>query len=177
MKFLDRAEIEAALRRLGELVAERGESFEIVVVGGAAMVLGFNAREATKDVDFAPLSVPNVSELRSMAAQVADEFEWEADWLNDAAKGFLHGLQIEDVMLDAPGIRVWRPSTAQLLAMKLSAWRDEVDIADARLLLDHLGASAVKDAESAVMPFVVPGYELKVRYALEDLWRFTHPSE
>ena len=38
-------------------------------------------------------------------------------------------------MFQAPGIEAHVPSLEQLLAMKLSAWRDDVDISDARRLL------------------------------------------
>jgi hypothetical protein len=51
MNLIDRDQIVAALERLGELALAEGESLQIVVVGGAAMVLGYNARQATHDVD------------------------------------------------------------------------------------------------------------------------------
>jgi hypothetical protein len=41
-------------------------------------------------------------------------------------------------VLSAPGIEVRSPDTAQLLAMKLSAWRDDVDINDASRLLEEI---------------------------------------
>ena len=54
---LSRATIERALLRLGELAADAGEHVSLVVVGGTALVLGYNARPATRDVD-AYLIVP-----------------------------------------------------------------------------------------------------------------------
>jgi hypothetical protein len=63
----------------------------------------------------------------------------------------------------------------QLLAMKLSAWRDDVDIADARLLLSKLEGSR-DGVWSWIEPFLVPGRELKARYAFEDLWELEHGS-
>ncbi len=46
-----RADIEQALRRVGELLAARGASYAIVIVGGAALnLLGIVAR-STRDVD------------------------------------------------------------------------------------------------------------------------------
>ena len=53
--------------------------------------------------------------------------------------------------------------------MKLSAWRDDVDVDDARLLLDHLPGT--RDAIWAQLVLhLVPGRELKARYAFDDLW-------
>ena len=62
-----------------------------------------------------------------------------------------------------------------LLAMKLSAWRDDVDIADARVLRREFQG---KRAEiwSLIEPFLVPGRELKARYAFDDLWESEHGS-
>lgn len=71
----------------------------------------------------------------------------------------------------APGIQANAPSVAQLLAMKLSAWRDDVDIADARRLLQEFDRALGRDAVwEAVRPFLVPGNELKAEYAFLDLW-------
>jgi hypothetical protein len=53
--------------------------------------------------------------------------------------------------------------------MKLSAWRDDVDITDARRLLQEL-AGKRDDIWQAVEPYLVPGDELKAQYAFDDLW-------
>jgi hypothetical protein len=53
--------------------------------------------------------------------------------------------------------------------MKLCAWRDDVDIADARRIMSELP----KDREQTwrlVAPFLEPGKELRARYAFDDLW-------
>lgn len=165
-----RGEIESAISRLGELANLEGTHVELLIVGGAAMVLAFGARESTKDVDFAPLGNTDLQVVRRLARQVAQEKGWNDDWLNDAAKGFLHGVSFGDTVFESSGIRVYSPSTAQLLAMKLTAWRDDVDIADAELLLGRAGASTIEETWSQIAEFVPPGYELKASYALEDLW-------
>jgi hypothetical protein len=53
--------------------------------------------------------------------------------------------------------------------MKLSAWRDDVDINDATLLLQALTGSQQQIWES-VQPYLIPGAELKAEYAFLDLW-------
>jgi hypothetical protein len=53
--------------------------------------------------------------------------------------------------------------------MKLSAWRDDVDIGDARVLLQKFAGERTQ-IWSLIEPFLVPGRELKARYAFDDLW-------
>ncbi len=40
-----------AFNRLSELLAEQGAQAEIYIVGGAAMILAYDARTVTKDID------------------------------------------------------------------------------------------------------------------------------
>lgn len=68
------------------------------------------------------------------------------------------------------------PRPPQLLAMKLSAWRDDVDIADAALLLSKMMGTR-DEVWSEVTRYVVPGRELKARYAFEDLWEAAHGAD
>src|SRR5207253_2155664 len=98
-------------------------------------VLVFETRQATRDVDVVILSPPETASVRAMAKSIAAERGWPYDWLNDAVKGFLVGESRGPVVFSSPGIVVRRPSIEQLLAMKLCAWRDDVDISDARRLL------------------------------------------
>ncbi|GAB4582095.1 MAG: hypothetical protein Fur0022_48480 [Anaerolineales bacterium] len=171
MALFDKHDILSALQRLGQLAQEQGDSIQLVLVGGAAMVLGFDARQSTHDVDAAILLPREARKVRQLAARVAVERDWPEDWLNDAAKGYLVGVSDGGVVYTAPGIVVRLPSTAQLLAMKLSAWRDDVDISDARHLLETLGHTQnAAQIWQAVEPFLVPGEELKAQYAFQDLW-------
>ena len=57
--------------------------------------------------------------------------------------------------------------------MKLCAWRDDVDIEDALALLGLL-AGGHNDVWQRVETFLVPGRELKARYAFDDLWESRH---
>ncbi len=169
MTLLSKAEIVLALKRLGELALLNDAPIELIAVGGAVMVLAYNIRPMTHDVDVMIISPPTARNVRILAKQVAGELSWPDDWLNDGAKGYLVGLSEGPVIFAAPGIIIKRPSVAQLLAMKLSAWRDDVDIADASFLLQEL--SGTQDAVwENIIPYLVPGNELKAQYAFLDLW-------
>lgn len=169
MATITRQEIIKALERLGQLADARGTKIELALVGGALMVLVYEARESTRDVDAIILAPREVGMVREFAQVVAAERGWSDDWLNDGAKGFLIGLSSGPVVFSAAGIEVRRPATEQLLAMKLSAWRDDVDISDARRLLQEIAGSR-DEIWKTVEPYLVPGDELKAQYAFADLW-------
>ncbi len=169
MERLSKADI---LRALHALAAELGPCAprrELAIAGGAALVVLYDARQSTKDVDL----VVSDATVRAAGRSVAAKLGLQEDWLNDGAKGYLHGLSLGSVILESEGLVVRALSTQQLLAMKLSAWRDDADVADARLLLTKLAGDRDTIWER-VEPHLVPGRELKARYAFDDLWEAAH---
>jgi hypothetical protein len=173
VQHLNREQILRALDALATELAAANQNCELFLVGGAALVLLYGTREATKDVDAFTSSAAMNQPLRAAAANVAMAQDLPPDWLNDAAKGFVHGLAPGAIVLDRPGLRARTLAPQQLLAMKLSAWRDDVDIDDARLLLDDLSGSR-EELWMKLSPHLVPGRELKARYAFDDLWEEKH---
>jgi len=144
--------IRRAFDALSDALARQQQRAEIVVVGGAAIVLLFGARDATRDVD-ALFVRPDAAIIRRAAGEVAEQLGLPIDWLNDAAKGYLVGLTVGEVLYQSAALVARAPSTAQLLAMKLAAWRDAIDRADARLLLSHLPRDKL-GVWQAVLPLV-----------------------
>ena len=173
--MLSRDDIRRALLALAGELEELSARCEIVVVGGAAVVLLYGAREATKDVDVLILSRVDPTLIRRAVQRVAGALGLPDDWLNDAAKGYVHGLALGDILVDEPALLVRALAPHQLLAMKLSAWRDDVDIEDARLLLAKLSADR-EEVWGLVEPHVVPGRETKAYFAFCDLWEAEHGS-
>jgi hypothetical protein len=51
MALLSRQEIVAAFARLGQLAAAQGYTLRLVLLGGAAMVLGYDARQCRSNVN------------------------------------------------------------------------------------------------------------------------------
>ena len=169
MERLTKADIRRALEALAAALPPSPSAPELWVVGGAAVVLLYDARETTKDVDAFSLDPGTAPILRAAAAAVADQLGLPDDWLNDGAKGYVHGLAPGQVLIEAPGLVVRSVAVPQLLAMKLSAWRDDLDVADARLLLSRIAGDRTAVWQQ-VEPHLVPGRELKARYAFDDLW-------
>lgn len=174
--MLSRDDIERAFLGLAAELAQVGARCEIAIVGGAAVVLLYGAREATKDVDALVLSGAEPAIVREAARRTALALGLPDDWLNDAAKGYVHGLSLGEVVVDHPTLIVRVLAPHQLLAMKLSAWRDDVDIEDARLLLSKL-SGAQDEIWRLTEPHILPGRETKAYYAFCDLWEAEHGSE
>lgn len=170
---LSRENILAALRRLDELLREKEVIGEVCIFGGAAMVLAFDARESTRDVD--AIFVPK-EEVQEAAKRVAAEFGIDEDWLNSGVKGFLspEGAVTSEGMPVFENLRVMRPTTEYLLAMKCLASRIATmgvrgDRQDVITLLRQLGI----DDPSKVCEIVARYYKesrlpAKVRFFIEE---------
>lgn len=178
MAIFSSEEIQDGLKRLGELAQAQGFNIRLTLVGGAVMVLGYQARQSTRDVDAVIIAPREARLVRTLAKQVAEERDWPEDWLNDGAKGYLVGISDGPVLFSAPGIEARAPSLEQLLAMKLSAWRDDLDISDARRLLQEIKSGRAKDEIwQSLEPYLVPGDELTAQYAFLDLWESLYGTD
>jgi hypothetical protein len=169
MERLTQEGIRRALEALAAALPPSDAPREVWIVGGAALVLLYGARETTKDVDAFTLDAAGSAELRAAAASVAQQVDLPEDWLNDGAKGYLQGLAPGELLFSAAGMVVRSVAPQQLLAMKLSAWRDDLDVSDARLLLSKLSGDR-GSVWKLVEPHLVPGRQLKAQYAFDDLW-------
>lgn len=169
MALLGKNEIRESLTRLGQLAAEQEIHINLLLLGGALMALRYDARETTRDIDVLIREPQPIQVVRKFAKTISMEKDWPDDWLNDAAKAFLIGESLETIVFEAPGITIWAPAVEQLLAMKLSAWRDDVDISDAQRLLKELPGDK-ETIWTMLSPHLYPGTELKAKYALDDLW-------
>jgi hypothetical protein len=172
LKTLSKKEIISAFKELSKQLGTPETPFELFIVGGAALVLLYDARETTKDVDIVQCD----SAVRDASLKVAVQLNLPADWLNDGAKGYVHGMTQGEVIFRTPTLIVRALAQPQLLAMKLSAWRDDLDIEDARLLLSKMHTDK-ENVWRQIEPYLVPGRELKARYAFEDLWESEYGTE
>lgn len=150
MKSLGRAEILRALRRLGELAREKEIELELSIYGGCAMILAFERRAITRDVDaiFHPRDA-----IAPLIAQVARERGLPKEWLNDDVRQFLAPKEaMRDLPLDLPGIKITSPPASYLLAMKALAGRRalpgyEGDEADLRFLIRKMAITEIDEVQ------------------------------
>lgn len=149
--MLSRDTIITAFTQLSDELGRRGIMGELNIVGGTAMLLAFNARTSTKDVDaiFEPSA-----DVRKAAAVVANALELPADWLNDSVKGFLSpaGDFTPLPSINLPNLRVQAPTPEYMLAMKVLAARagaesEQGDAGDIAFLIRLLG---ITEADSVL---------------------------
>ncbi|HEU0202551.1 MAG TPA: hypothetical protein VFR86_19235 [Burkholderiaceae bacterium] len=170
---------------LAELDAElgrRGVAAEICLFGGAAMILAFDARESTRDVE--AIFVPR-AEVAAAAEAVAERCGVPADWLNDAVKGFVsqrHETTTEGLPL-LEHVRLVRPTDEYLLAMKCLAARaadyaTDGDRRDVELLVRRLNLRTAEDVFQVIAAYyhdrVIPA---RTRYFVEEIIEALWPAD
>ncbi|OLB63378.1 MAG: hypothetical protein AUH96_10730 [Nitrospirae bacterium 13_2_20CM_2_61_4] len=151
-KNFDRETLEYALAELGRRAFAAGRTVEIVIYGGSALLLTLNRQINTGDVDAV---FEGKDFVRRLAAEMAEEFKWDENWLNDGVKGWLSNRDTDpDVKAlfktypseDLPGLRVYTAKPEYLFAMKCRAMRvggieTNLDIDDIKLLARAIGIS------------------------------------
>jgi hypothetical protein len=156
---MDKGSIIAALRRLGELARDADIRLEVSIYGGSAMLLAYNNRAATKDVD--AILKPR-EEGEHLAKRVARELDLPDDWLNRDVVQFISPNREAKRRLaeieDETGLIVHVPTAKYLLAMKALACRRPIgayrgDLDDLRFLIRQLGIQSVDEIQEAVDAF------------------------
>lgn len=182
-KAFDRATLELALRELGRRAYAAGKTVEIAIYGGCAVMLTLNYRVATKDVD--AVFEKDKDFVRRIAAEVAEDYGWDEDWLNDGVKGWLSVVETDAAAKvfigaypseDEPGLRVFVPRPEYLFAMKCRAMRvggvaGSQDIEDIRRLAKAIGIKDAQQALDLVQAFY-PRHiiEPKTQFGLEEIF-------
>jgi hypothetical protein len=156
LKNLTKADILAGLTRLSELAQRENVLLEISLYGGALMLLAYDSRQSTKDVD-AIIRPPEVG--RRLAATVAKEMGWNDDWLNDDVRFFVSTVETRHSWtppgLNAPFLKISKPTAKYLLAMKVMACRKALpgysgDEADIAFLLRRMEIKSASEVEAIV---------------------------
>jgi hypothetical protein len=149
--MLDKETAKKAIVRLAELAKRRQINLHLTVYGGTVMMLAYNARLGTKDIDaiFRPRD-----EIIPIIEEVAKEMNLDSNWLNDDVKVWVaedeRGALIEfrEMAEFCHGLSVKRPSAKYLLAMKARAGRlplpgQKGDYDDIVFLLRHTQTNSV----------------------------------
>jgi hypothetical protein len=142
---MERPELNQALTRVGQLLRERRVTGEIAVFGGAAIVLGFDFRSATQDVD--AMITQGHGEVVKAQQEVGDELGLPSNWLNEQGTSYLSRHNDFKLFRTYPsegqfGLRVLMATGQYLLAMRLLSFRQYGhDVQDIVQLARRLGCT------------------------------------
>jgi len=179
----DRATLERAFERLGELAAAANKRIDISVYGGSALVLATDFRVSTQDID--AVFEEDRPFIRRAAQIVSEEFGWPETWINDSVKGFLSKRDTDPEAKSlfrsypgetGPGVRVFLATPAYLFAMKCLAMRtagaeNATDIDDIRQLGAVLRIGNAADALKIVMRYYPEGrLSPKTRFGIDEIF-------
>jgi hypothetical protein len=146
---MDKVVLDKAFTRLGQLLRERRVGGEIAVFGGAAIVLGFDFRTATQDVDV--MITQGHGQVIKAQEEVGAELGLPPNWLNEQGTSYLSKHQDYRLFKSYPsegqfGLRVLTATPQYLLAMKLLSFRTYGhDIQDIVQLARRLGLTTAED--------------------------------
>ena len=168
---MDKPELLSALEELDELLSS---SFDIVLIGGAAMILHFGSSRATRDIDVLVLR-GDMNELRATVQAIARKHDWPEDWVNDAVKGFADILppdfyhRLELLPLTFQKIRLYALGRPEQAAMKIIALREQ-DLEDLEFLLPSMPEEE-REVLVTIMKHVSgfrPDWAMKIQYFLQE---------
>ena len=151
---MDKEDIEKYLRMVGQELQNQGLTYELLLLGGAAMLIEVGNRNSTQDVD--TYFLPDFVAIAKAAAVVAGREGLPDGWLNSAAAGFTHNFirqPSKKLWKTFPGLNVYTASLDYLLVTKIMASRpkDDPDIA---ALAKMLGISKRKDVIALMLQYV-----------------------
>jgi len=153
LKALTKTSVLRALEALGRIAQENDTVVELCIYGGCAMMLAYDRREITRDID--ALFYPR-EKIEPWIRQVADAEGLPAKWLNDDVRQYIAPKEAtRKLHLDLPGLRVTVPTAGYLLAMKALAGRRALpgysgDEADLRYLIKKMEIQSVAEIQNTI---------------------------
>jgi hypothetical protein len=93
MQVMYHEQIRPLIEELASRLAASNAATGVRIVGGAAISLHGIERRPTRDID---AMVMNAGDINPIIADMARDFDLEANWCNDAAKAFVMPVGLED---------------------------------------------------------------------------------
>jgi hypothetical protein len=185
-RLLDRETIEKAFRFMGQYLLDRKALGEIAIYGGSAILLQFDWRKASRDVDARVTSDSSHGLIMAAAADAASHLGLPRSWLSEnvtmyARRGEGEADRVLVGLYPSPerfGLRVTAAKPAYLLAMKLSALErttnDDRDYDDAIRLSIECGVSTADGLREIYRQFfpdetIPPRAEMRLGELVEDI--------
>ncbi|GGJ93680.1 hypothetical protein GCM10007063_15270 [Lentibacillus kapialis] len=125
---------------LDERLGENMLNMSLNIYGGTVMMISFDVRPATKDIDAIFETSP---QIEAILTDIAETYKLDKEWINQDIKEPLKYVKNEELeeLFTYKHLKVFGPSAEQMLAMKILSSRAEPfrDFTDAEYLIDFLG--------------------------------------
>lgn len=181
---IKRQDMLSIFEEMGRLCREAGVQHEIAIYGGSALMLAFDYREATVDIDFIPVSgaAPEIKRIANLATA---RLGLEANILRDDVSIFVSDAADYKISGEFPrlgpdekrytgGLRVFSATPEYIFAMKILAMRNAVETQDFKDIWELADACGVGNLESAckLLARFYPEKQLpqRNRLLLEDIF-------
>jgi hypothetical protein len=151
---LNKGDIEKYLRMVGQELDKQGLTLEILLLGGAVMLIEVGNRNNTEDVD--TYYLPDFVAITKAAAVVAEREALNDSWLNSAAAGFTYFFTRQPdrkLWRKFPGLHVYTASLEYIFVMKIMAGRSK-DSRDIMALARKLGILKRQDVIALLRQYV-----------------------
>lgn len=146
-KDMSKNEILKYLGILNEKLKYNDQNVDILICGGASMILAFGQDRMTQDIDAVILNSEVRMDVLNYANQIAKEENLSDGWFNEGAKGFIDLSWNRDEFTHFSNLNIYSVPAEQLLAMKLSSGRRfGRDKEDAITLMKHLRLNSSEEA-------------------------------
>lgn len=181
---MSRADMVAIFQKMGEICRDHNSCFEIAIYGGSAIMLSFDYRESTMDIDFIPVC-GSADKISSIANQAAQALGFPAHLLRDDVSVFISDLAKYQPYGEFPkgagNLRVFTAAPQYILAMKILSMRSAMENQDFRDIWELSDACDIKDAATAIelVKQFYPGKVLPTRnrLLLEDVFESKQKKE
>lgn len=175
--LLDKGKLLSIFEYLNERLRENQLHLELTIYGGSIMTMVYDNRPATKDIDCV-FSDTNSKLLDSILDLTKFAFNLSDGWINEEIKEPLKSLLKEnkETFKVYSNLKISKPVTGQLLAMKILAARPEPakDFVDANILCKDLEITTRDELFKTIsqyIPLTLIGERQRVfiKYLGEDL--------
>lgn len=177
MKELSRQDILKYFEQINTRLAKENKYGEVLIAGGAALTLVFNARQSTYDIDaiFRPKE-----DMRAIIKSIAQEYDINEDWLNDGVKGFITDNMKGSTYLEYSNLTVSSLDAECLLAMKLTSARSlSKDMEDSIFLMSILKIKSEQELFTLIEKYTHPNQQtMQAKYfTMEAFERYSITQE
>lgn len=152
-EYITKKEILKLLNETNEELKKINKHGEIVCCGGTALVLMYDARDMTKDID--AIYEPK-NEINNIISKLSNKYDVPNDWLNDSAKVFFTHQMQKEKYKEYSNLIVYCMKAESLLALKLTSARRSYsnDLSDSIRLMQELNIKTIDEAYDIVEKYI-----------------------